>query len=949
FGHPYDGLSMDLAFVITGTTQPETIKWVQYPDLTDTGLDVDATWDGMWPAQILADDFNCVVTGPITDIHIWGSWYWDELPYRDANMVDFTLSIHEDIPVDPFDPCSYSMPGDVLWLWTFLPGDFDVSLYASDLYEGWFVPCTSPPIHEPFADSNCWQYDFYIDPCDAFWQWGSPDDPCVYWLDVQAMPWDDMTRFGWKTSLDHWNDDAVWAQGYEPWFGPWFELIYPIDHELAWLSMDLAFMITTEEQPEPKPPTPHLKWSQPPIEIDPNLPDPVYCGWDEPSWTSDPCDEFDFHIAADDFRCLGTMPITSVHWWGSYIGWEDVDPPPDVPITGWLIRFYSNIPAVAGADPNYSHPDLLLWEVLVDASRVQVEWVGNDFFPEPMFPPDTCFQYYVDLYPPEWFWQHDYNDMTEDQVFWISIQAVYGTVGADPLYPWGWKTRPCHWMDDAVRYQCRFVPPANVICRMWPIKDPIWGESFDLSFELDTDPNYIKWEQPFTGIRHWPHYEDEESMATEDAAGNVDILRLVADDWRCDANTPITAAVWWGSYIGYQHEACTGPPTVVPVKPDYFLLNIWTDVPAIAGFYSHPNDIIWEYRAYDYDEVCVGYDKHPEFIPGPAREPVFRYSVRIPEPEQFCQEEPNTVYWFSVVAVYLSSSEVMFPWGWTNHEHFYNDDAVEGWFDSVIGIWIWTELFDQTGESEDMSFILFTDPNECGQPEELDYGDAPDPCYPTLLVNGGARHVITGPWLDDGSGTDSPDPEPDGQPDGTATGDDLDGNDDEDAITIAPSPLVPGGVAFISFTVAGGPGCVDGWIDWNQNGSWEAAEAIPSVCYAAAGPYVIVTPVPLAAVPGTTYARFRMSSVGGLSPTGLASDGEVEDHEVQIEQQVPEPKPPTPHLKWSQPPIEFDPNLPTPVYCGWDEPSWTSNPDDLFNFYIAADDFRCLGTMPITS
>ncbi len=95
----------------------------------------------------------------------------------------------------------------------------------------------------------------------------------------------------------------------------------------------------------------------------------------------------------------------------------------------------------------------------------------------------------------------------------------------------------------------------------------------------------------------------------------------------------------------------------------------------------------------------------------PPREPVFRYSVRIPEDEQFCQEEPDTVYWFSVVAVY-DGSDPLYDWGWTNHAHNYNDDAVAGYFDAASG-WTWQELYDQTGESEDMSFILYTEPEVC--------------------------------------------------------------------------------------------------------------------------------------------------------------------------------------------------------------------------------------------
>ena len=40
--------------------------------------------------------------------------------------------------------------------------------------------------------------------------------------------------------------------------------------------------------------------------------------------------------------------------------------------------------------------------------------------------------------------------------------------------------------------------------------------------------------------------------------------------------------------------------------------------------------------------------------------------------------------------------------------------------------------------------------------------------------------------------------------------------------------------------------------------------------------------VPARALEGSTYARFRFSSVRGLSSEGPAPDGEVEDYSVQI-------------------------------------------------------------------
>jgi hypothetical protein len=84
----------------------------------------------------------------------------------------------------------------------------------------------------------------------------------------------------------------------------------------------------------------------------------------------------------------------------------------------------------------------------------------------------------------------------------------------------------------------------------------------------------------------------------------------------------------------------------------------------------------------------------------------------LPEHAWFEQEEPNDIYWFSVVAVYNADSDPVYDWGWTNHKHVFNDDAVAGYPDpgAPEPTWQWEELYDQTEESEDMSFMLFTEP-----------------------------------------------------------------------------------------------------------------------------------------------------------------------------------------------------------------------------------------------
>ncbi|MHC4741220.1 MAG: DUF7901 domain-containing protein, partial [Planctomycetota bacterium] len=188
------------------------------------------------------------------------------------------------------------------------------------------------------------------------------------------------------------------------------------------------YVVTIEQGYKPKPPTPHLKWSQPPIEIDPLIGRmPTYCGWDEMSYAIKEGAGLPagWKIAADDFRCLGRMPIASVHWWGSYKNWTDQDMPPGPHPTYWHIGFWSNVPVGSGTD-NFSRPGRLLHQVAVKPADVEIVWVGMDAFPDPTIVPESCFQYYVKLKPRDYFWQNKYIDPeTQDTVFWISITAVY--------------------------------------------------------------------------------------------------------------------------------------------------------------------------------------------------------------------------------------------------------------------------------------------------------------------------------------------------------------------------------------------------------------------------------------------------------------------------------------------------------------------------------------------
>ncbi|MHC4478828.1 MAG: DUF7901 domain-containing protein [Planctomycetota bacterium] len=880
-----------------------TIKWIQLPDTSPYGIDIRID-DGRW----LADDFECSSLGPITDVHLWGSWKSDEVGL--INKIH--LGIYSD---NPSGSNGWSEPNELLWERDFVSGDFQMTAQTKVAGgEFWWDIVGDSLI--PGGDEWIWRIDINVPVEDAFMQQGDPCHPVIYWLVVQVDT--QSGEFGWKTRRypEHYMDDAVFDYGSAvPQL--WKELRYPQGHPYHYLpnnSIDMAFAITGTKLKRVE----HLKWSQPPIEIDPDSTMRTYCGFGEEStdraFVTDPCEPW--RIAADDFRCLGTMPITSVHWWGVFGQYSGVDTPwfePDA----WHICFWSNVAADPGGDPNYSYPDELLWKIVVDANRVDREIVGRNEYD---LRDELTFQYFVDLEPHDYFWQAGPLDATEDDVFWISI---VGIMNEFTLCPWTWLTRPLPWMDEAVSFELRSEPEPGLVLnpsQITPI-DFVTGETgFDLTFELDTDPNWIKWEQPYDSIRHWRHHEDEVSMGTVEPAkwqqlpdpcgwdiglqntltghadnwmcaetgpvndihfwiswmgdevydilgiyvqihgddpctysysapgglrwvqgfspgeftiswagegdqgffhpwpelvvrpdhknyyridiedindpfvqtegdiywlhigvwsggmvglktsrdhwhdpavnyndtftdwrqlydpctgeplslafvtntpaNDVDIASLVADDWKCERVTPVTATVWWGSYIGYRYQACSQEAMNLPVRPDYFLLSIWDDVPANVDLpYSHPGNKIWEHKSYDYDEVFVGYDKHPEQPGAFGHEAVFRYSVKLPRESWFMQEDVDNIYWFSAMAVYETNTP-NYDWGWTNHEHEFNDDAVSGRrvYDPFGNPrWVWQELHDQTGQSADMSFILFTDPDPnlgtCWDPGEC-------PCQP---------------------------------------------------------------------------------------------------------------------------------------------------------------------------------------------------------------------------
>jgi hypothetical protein len=127
-----------------------------------------------------------------------------------------------------------------LWSKIVAPRTYNAALCANVEGEWWFDPATN--FWQFPGDTQVYQYDFYMTDTEAFRQ----TKGTVYWLGVKYQPTTGYTM-GWKTSLEHWNDDACWLDTSLP-VPTWKELRYGDGHPMAQpapgQSIDLAFALT---------------------------------------------------------------------------------------------------------------------------------------------------------------------------------------------------------------------------------------------------------------------------------------------------------------------------------------------------------------------------------------------------------------------------------------------------------------------------------------------------------------------------------------------------------------------------------------------------------------------------------------------------------------------------------------------------------------------------------
>jgi len=388
-------------------------------------------------------------------------------------------------------------------------------------------------------------------------------------------------------------------------------------------------------------------------------------------------------------------------------------------------------------------------------------------------------------------------------------------------------------------------------------------------YVVDTGPSghgAIKWYQP--PLKSTKSYYPFSFWGWDEIS--IYKMPIIADDWFCADPRPVTGVRWWGSYCDWDSVV---PP---PNAPDRFHIAIWKDKVDTLNVHKglgFPDNVVWEQTVNrsQISETWVGSDFHHDQKMEP--DSCFEYHFSIPPVDWYYQENDSTYYWLTISARYEDEIPEEYLWGWTTRERYFRGDGLrilrptEPGIDSV---YVSGEVVEP---GWDMSFILYT--TIYGEP--FDYGDALDPEYPTEFATNGAHHML---WSNIYMG-DGVDAEPDGGSNAEALFDDIDGADDEDGVEFT-SEIRAGGFSMVSVN-AKTLGILTAWVDFNADGDWDdPGEHVIIDMPLLIGNNNLAFNIPLTAALGVTYARFRFSPVGGITPRGLAIGGEVEDHELTI-------------------------------------------------------------------
>jgi uncharacterized repeat protein (TIGR01451 family) len=125
----------------------------------------------------------------------------------------------------------------------------------------------------------------------------------------------------------------------------------------------------------------------------------------------------------------------------------------------------------------------------------------------------------------------------------------------------------------------------------------------------------------------------------------------------------------------------------------------------------------------------------------------------------------------------------------------------------------------------------------------------------------------------------------------TATGDDVNNTDDENGVTLV--PLLPTGeITVVPVNIQNAGGFLSVWFDWNADGDFfDAGEQMITAQAVAVGTTNLNIAVPLTAIIGPTFARFRVCTNNSAldncnTPVSTVQSGEVEDYQFTVSRRL---------------------------------------------------------------
>jgi hypothetical protein len=659
---------------------PYKMHWPQLPN--PMGWDVNAT-----APLVLADDWMCSQTGWVKDIHWWGSWMHGD----EGVVLYFVLSIHEDIPANPPD-FPYSRPGPTLW-------EREVTAQGVPPAdppgpEGWYDPMQG----QFFMDDHMayFQYNVCLDSLDWFWQ----NEGTIYWLNISAVVADPVnTQWGWKSTLDHWNDDAVWAEwGILNWIDMWEPPMFDV-------SLDLSFVITGEG------------------------PEAGACCWQDPPWpdwfctvtTEDSCiNVWNGIYEGDGTVCLGQEACCLAD--GSCVMADalccvnELFGTPQGPgtactaveaccFTDGSCAMYDPICCDdQGGVPQGAGSMCTAAEAccFTDGSCANMDPLCcQDQNGTPQGPGTSCSGQTVACCLPGGGCMDIDALCCDDMGGWISpLSAVcLGDLNSNGIddacdIPTGACCLSDNTCQQLTASACNQITGASYLGDGTSCRGDSDGDGFDDAC-VDPWPNHKM---------HFPQLPDPTGW---DVMASHPII--LADDWMCIESGPVTDIHWWGSWLN------DNVGTV-----DFCVLSIHEDIPADppAIPYSRPGNTLWEFEAWEYG--VIPYD--PPTMEGwydPSQENAlfdnhiayFRYDVFLPEQMWFMQDS-GRIYWLNIVAVGVGPTGGE-QWGWKSTQDRWNDDAVWAYWGDLN----WIEMY-EPAEWKYNQFIA-----EMGIDNMLNFGD----------------------------------------------------------------------------------------------------------------------------------------------------------------------------------------------------------------------------------